>query len=287
MRLHNHKIVMKRIILFTTIVFLFAVTHTGIKAQNNRGNSSKYTDKAITPKTHVIEPAILEVKYNVIYGKYRDVYALRCGKNVSQFINLYNLRCDSLYTSPDPAIRDIPFQEYMESMTNKMNGTTSQRPNSPGKLDYLYWNLKPGKLSIYTIVSRTHYVAEDTPTINWEICEDTVQTILGYTCHRATARFRGREWEVWYADDIPTSLGPWKLNGLPGLILQAFSDDFISYVACSIETKGLAPVTFYNYHKFKFEPITWENYFKARNDPKNYPPQIKMTTERDLERELE
>ena len=277
---------MKKIVLFT-VVLLFAVVHTGIKAQGNRGNSSKYTDKAITPKTHVIEPAILEVKYNVIYGKDRDVYALRCGKNVSQFINLYFLRCDSLSTSPDPAIRNLPFQEYMESMTNKRNGTTSQRPNSPGKLDYLYWNLKPGKLSIYTAVSKTNYVAEDTPTINWEICEDTVQTILGYTCHRATAKFRGREWEVWYADDIPTSLGPWKLNGLPGLILQAFSGDFISYLACSIETKGLTPVTFYNYLKLKYEPISWEDYFKLDNDPKSYSPGIKMTPERNLERELE
>ncbi len=274
-------------VLFAILVLFLLGGYTGIKAQSKRTNSSKYTDKAITSKTHVIEPAILEVKYNVIYGRYRDVYALRCGKNVSQFINLYELRCDSLYASPDPAIRDIPFQEYMESMTNKRNGTTNQRPNSPGKLDYLYWNLKPGKLSIYTAVSKTHYVAEDTPTINWEIYEDTVQTILGYTCHRATAKFRGREWEVWYADDIPTSLGPWKLNGLPGLILQAFSGDFISYVACSIETKGLTPITFYNYLKLKYEPISWEDYFKARNDPKNYPPHIKMTPETKLERELE
>ena len=278
---------MKKIVLFITIILLLAAGHTEIKAQGNRTNSPKYTDKAVTPKTHVIEPAILEVKYNVINGKYRDMYALRCGKNVSQFINLYKLRCDSLYTSPDPAIRDLPFQEYMESMTNKKNGITSQRPHSPGKLDYLYWNLKPGKLSIYTLTPKIYYVAEDTPTINWEICEDTVQTILGYTCHRATSKFRGREWEVWYADDIPTSIGPWKLNGLPGLILQAFSGDFISYVACSIETKGLTPVTFYNFRKLKYEPISWEDYFKLDNDPNSYSPGIKMTPERKLERELE
>ena len=282
---------MKKIVLFITIILLLAAGHAEIKAQGNRTNSSKYTDKAITPKTHVIEPAILEVKYNVIYGKDRDVYALRCGKNVSQFINLYFLRCDSLSTSPDPAIKRMLFQEYKESLINKRNGMTSQLPNSPGKLDYLYWNLKPGKLSVYTslnsIDSGVDCVIEDTPTINWEICEDTVQTILGYTCHRATAKFRGREWEVWYADDIPTSLGPWKLNGLPGLILQAFSGDFISYLACSIETKGLTPVTFYNYLKLKYEPISWEDYFKADNDPKSYRPGIKMTPERKLERELE
>ena len=282
---------MKVIVSFVTFVLLLLVGHTEMKAQGNRTNSSKYTDKAVSPKTHVIEPAILEVKYNVICGKDRDVYALRCGKNVSQFINLYELRCDSLSTSPDPAIKHMLFQEYKESLINKRNGMTSQLPNSPGKLDYLYWNLKPGKLSVYTslnsIDSGVDCVIEDTPTINWEICEDTVQTILGYTCHRATTKFRGREWEVWYADDIPTSLGPWKLNGLPGLILQAFSGDFISYLACSIETKGLTPVTFYNYLKLKYEPISWEDYFKARNDPKSYRPGIKMTPERKLERELE
>ena len=35
----------------------------------------------------------------------------------------------------------------------------------------------------------------------------------------------GRQWTVWYAPGIPIGIGPWKLNGLPGLIVRADDAD--------------------------------------------------------------
>jgi GLPGLI family protein len=54
----------------------------------------------------------------------------------------------------------------------------------------------------------------------WEV-QDGDTTIADYPCKKAKTTFRGRSWIVWYTMDIPYSYGPWKLYGLPGLILQA------------------------------------------------------------------
>lgn len=64
-----------------------------------------------------------------------------------------------------------------------------------------------------------HYT-EPLPEFDWEMLEgDSV--ICGYACQKARAVFRGRTWVVWYAMDLPYDDGPWKLRGLPGLILKA------------------------------------------------------------------
>ena len=64
---------------------------------------------------------------------------------------------------------------------------------------------------------------EPTPEIAWTLTEDTL-TVSGYLCQQATATFRGVEWCVYYTEEIPSSSGPWRLRGLPGLIVQAESE---------------------------------------------------------------
>lgn len=55
--------------------------------------------------------------------------------------------------------------------------------------------------------------------MQWEILPER-KVISGYTCQKAITTFRGRTWEAWFTNQIPFSNGPWKFQGLPGLILQ-------------------------------------------------------------------
>ena len=64
---------------------------------------------------------------------------------------------------------------------------------------------------------------DSTARMDWTLTEDTA-TVCGYACRKATARFRGRDWTAWYAEKLPEDAGPWKLHGLPGLILRAEAD---------------------------------------------------------------
>ncbi len=79
-------------------------------------------------------------------------------------------------------------------------------------------DLNNNSLKVHNIIFGQSYLYEEPiPEINWELTDGTKE-ILGYECHKATARWRGRDWTAWYSD-IPFSDGPYKFTGLPGLIL--------------------------------------------------------------------
>ncbi len=62
-------------------------------------------------------------------------------------------------------------------------------------------------------------VYKDVMQPEWSL-ENEKKELLGLTCHQATTTFRGRDYIAWYAPSIPTSAGPWKFFGLPGLIVK-------------------------------------------------------------------
>lgn len=73
------------------------------------------------------------------------------------------------------------------------------------------------------------------PNINWQL-ESETKIISNLKCYKATGVFRGRKWNAWYSPEIPFSTGSWKLNGLPGLILEVYDEDKkFSFVATSIK----------------------------------------------------
>ena len=63
----------------------------------------------------------------------------------------------------------------------------------------------------------------------------------GYLCQTATCKFRGVEWHVCYTEEIPSSAGPWRLRGLPGLIVKAENE---AHTFCLIELRQeYTPIT--------------------------------------------
>lgn len=66
--------------------------------------------------------------------------------------------------------------------------------------------------------STLSYTTEDT-SLQWSLRPETKE-ILGHTCQKATVQYLGRSYTAWFATSLPISSGPWKLRGLPGLILE-------------------------------------------------------------------
>lgn len=107
---------------------------------------------------------------------------------------------------------------------------------------------KTGRLTYTDNVMDDYVYEEDMPQFDWELLDgDTV--ILGYTAYKALTKYRGRTWTVYYAPDISVSDGPWKLCGLPGLILFAKeSEGIFTFEAIGIE-KGQRRESLYPWKK--------------------------------------
>jgi GLPGLI family protein len=108
-----------------------------------------------------------------------------------------------------------------EQITNNPDGTiqkNSHRFGSPAEY-YQYPNEKK-LLRKDNIFQSEFLIADALPPIDWQIKSDTT-TIGGLHCQKATTHFKGRDYTAWFCPDLPLHLGPWKLNGLPGVIIEA------------------------------------------------------------------
>ena len=104
------------------------------------------------------------------------------------------------------------------------------------KYDFILLNLNKKEVKIYEDFAKKIYKIEDTfPAINWELKKEEKE-INALKAYKAIGKYRGKTWEVWYSPEIPYSFGPWKLNGLPGIILEAKEETGkITYKASKIE----------------------------------------------------
>jgi len=66
---------------------------------------------------------------------------------------------------------------------------------------------------------RSFYVSDSLYPMRWKIHQEE-KWIDSLRCFKATCLFRGRDYIAWYAPDIPLPAGPWKMGGLPGLIVD-------------------------------------------------------------------
>jgi GLPGLI family protein len=125
------------------------------------------------------------------------------------------------------------------------------------KKDSSYWNQWNG-----------FYVAEKKPKIDWKLSNET-KKIGSYTVNKAIGKFRGRTYTAWYTQEIPLPYGPWKLQGLPGLILEAYDTDkelMIYFKSIAYPTNQSVTVT--QIKNNDNTPVNWKTLddFKAKTE---------------------
>ena len=159
---------------------------------------------------------------------------LKSGRILDGMTSLYFNDQKSLFVHSD-----VPAEnQYIENG----QATVFKKGDSEGYP--VYTNYKERRLyykSYYGSPKELFIFKEEIPDIKWTITGQTKQ-IDRLSCTKAFGGFGGRIYDVWFTPDIPVSFGPYKLHGLPGLILEAKSrDKMVSYEFQSYETRTDSP----------------------------------------------
>ncbi len=137
---------------------------------------------------------------------------LGIGDNITVYAGQGNYQLDTLFSRRPPEIFNNPPQiafQYVREYSKEFEPI----PES------LTIHREKGVLNFYGKVFMNYYrYSEPIPEFEWTLTDET-EEIMGYPCNKATTTWRGREWTAWYSD-IPINAGPWKFQGLPGLILK-------------------------------------------------------------------
>ena len=124
--------------------------------------------------------------------------------------------------------RSFPYRKFRNDTEGYDCMTPDEFPHFRAEsycfLPEVWTNYPDGQVTVRdAIIPNIYETREERKPINWELIDDTL-TVAGYLCKTATCQLHGRNWTALYSEDIPTSAGPWKLCGLPGLILKAEAD---------------------------------------------------------------
>lgn len=101
---------------------------------------------------------------------------------------------------------------------------------------------------------------ENTPAPVWTYVLEDTATVMGYHCHAAKCTYGGREWKVYYTNDIPLPYGPWKLNGVKGLVLKAEDSEHNFVFEAEGLTQKTQPIIRYDWNRKTMNKEDWKRF---------------------------
>ncbi len=227
------------------------------------------TLSAAAKEVRDIEPAILEVIYlkktvTDTLDREADFHttymALRAGRTASMFFSVPHMQEDTMqYYHPKLYWE----RERIAAEQRRLTGAERPRLFPLFTSEVIYKNIPAGKVQVNNLFGLTHWTyTEPWEKPQWTLLPDTDE-VMGYQCQMAVCHYRGRRWTAWFTLDIPLPEGPWKLCGLPGLILKArdHRGDY-EFTAESIRTDGLQPVQLCDFTLHGYSRTDRDTYYR-------------------------
>lgn len=176
--------------------------------------------------------------------KVNDIVVLEIGRNFAKSFSSTLFKSDSVAA---------------EWVKRGADAVPQTKNNAPVMDVYRNRTAKSNTVIFRSILSGPVYRYEEKSNLMiWTISPET-KDYSSYPCQKATTEFRGREFEAWFAKDIPLHEGPWKFDGLPGLILYVkdTQDDYVFECIGIEKVKTPYPMKYWswNYENAKREQL--------------------------------
>jgi len=181
-------------------------------------SAAAFTVLALTAKAQKPDTARVLVHYKFSHVKDTTDRAHPYTENMVLLVG----KSTSVYKSYDGMVADAQFRAaYLKAAANGPDGRVMVDRSGAGLHPqyFQYPNAQKFLTKDYVMVDE-YLIDGPMPAIDWKISSDTT-TFGGLHCQKATGHFKGRDYIVWFCPDLPVHTGPWKLNGLPGVIVDA------------------------------------------------------------------
>ena len=193
--------------------------------------SPRQTEKAKVAGYDRIGDALYEVIYEYrIQTDVSDTYStiLQFGTEQSRFLDYLAYRVDSLANAGAP-----------EDLIAKANNDADRSAFYFEPVIFQNW--PEGSMTVDDVLVPGTFTYAENMAHEWTFGNGQKE-ICGYPCKEAKTSYGGREWTVWFAPSIPSNAGPWKLGGLPGLIMEAQDAEGIHHFTATALRKAACPI---------------------------------------------
>lgn len=202
------------------LIVVFSCLCLSLSAQTINWAKSGTNIKSDTIAKKILEPAQYLVTYSYQFVKdaanptvkKTGMTLLQVGSDYNRFCDFHELRFDSICDETSRGNMSV-----VESSPLMLSSLKKAQFNESILIDK-----QTNKATIQRtagLQTKKYQYEEECPTLKWEMLEGDT-TIVGYHCNKAKTTLFGRDYIAWYSPEVNMPYGPYKFNGLPGLIFR-------------------------------------------------------------------
>lgn len=210
---------------------------------------------------------------NTYTANYEVVYRLEYSPDTTNINNkavedflLFIGDSESKFISKNKYIRDSLKNSMLENFSGSINIASKNAPKTEFT-GIIFKDFSTNKMQVFDRIGRDKFFyLESIEPNSWEI-KNEKKEINNFKVQKAVTNYGGRKFIAWFTEEIPISQGPYKFDGLPGLIIQLNdSEKHYSYQLLSFsESDGKREVEYIDMDK-NYIKTSKQEFFQTKQD---------------------